>query len=73
MREAWAMAVLAAARPASAHPRPSVLVPPYYSRRARRTQQFAMRPPSTRWIIHTYCKLTALLVLLAGAIRLLNH
>jgi hypothetical protein len=32
-----------------------------------------MRPPSTRWIIHTYFKLTALLVLLAGALRLLDR
>jgi hypothetical protein len=54
-------------------PRPSVLVPPYYSQRNWRTQQWDMRPPSTRWIIHTYFKLTALLVLLAGAIRLLDR
>jgi hypothetical protein len=32
-----------------------------------------MRPPSARWILHTYLKLTALLFLLAGAVRLLDR
>ena len=32
-----------------------------------------MRPPSTRWIIHTYIKLTAALLLIAGVIRLLDR
>jgi hypothetical protein len=60
-------------RDASLAPRPSVLVPPYYSQQTFRAQQSLMRLPPTRWIIQTYLKLTALLVILAGAIRLLDR
>jgi hypothetical protein len=50
-----------------------VLVPSYYFRRAFRTRQYLMRPPSARWILHTYLKLTAALLILAGAIRFLDR